>query len=87
MKVHELKTWPEPFEAIWYDMKTAEIRKNDRAFSVGDILRLEEWDPDPDEQTYTGRVIVAEITHIERGFGVPEGYAMLSIRVHEKHDG
>ncbi len=45
MKVHELKTWPEPFEAIRRGMKTCEIRKNDRDFKAGDILELVEWDP------------------------------------------
>ena len=45
MKVHELKTWPESFEALWYDMKTADFRRNDRGFAAGDVLRLVEWDP------------------------------------------
>lgn len=46
MKVHELKAWPESFDAIWRGMKTAEYRHDDgRGFAAGDILELEEWEP------------------------------------------
>lgn len=40
---HDLKTAPEHFEAVWSGAKTAELRKDDRGFSVGDVLRLREW--------------------------------------------
>ena len=34
--VHELKCWPEYFEAVISGAKTFEVRKNDRDFAVRD---------------------------------------------------
>jgi hypothetical protein len=43
---HELKTWPDPFEAVWTGQKRYEIREeDDRKFSVGDKLSLKEFIP------------------------------------------
>jgi hypothetical protein len=44
-KTHELKTWPECFQAIKRGQKTFDIRENDRNFQVGDILVLREFKP------------------------------------------
>lgn len=65
MKTHELKTWPEPFEAAWCGNKTFEIRVNDRDYQVGDELMLCEWDNQTAE--YTGRRIEAIISYMVRG--------------------
>jgi hypothetical protein len=43
--MHELKTWPEYFEAVWTGIKCYEIRKNDRNFSLNDELYLREFVP------------------------------------------
>ena len=48
MKIHELKTWPNMFEALSSGDKKCEVRKNDRGFSVGDVLKLMEFRPCPD---------------------------------------
>ncbi len=79
-KRHELKTWLEPFQAVWDRKKTAEFRLNDRGFEVGHELLLREWD-DP-AQEYRQRYILVTITDIRRGemFGIPRGYVMLSFR-------
>lgn len=45
MTRHDLKCWPEYFEAIHDGRKTFEVRKNDRGYQAGDILDLHEWDP------------------------------------------
>lgn len=45
--VHELKTWPDSFQAILDDIKTHEVRTFDRPFAVGDVLHLREFVPCP----------------------------------------
>lgn len=66
--VHELKTYPEYFEAVQSGKKPFEVRKNDRPFAVGDYLALNEYDPGENENCpspgYTGRALLAEITYI-----------------------
>lgn len=37
---HELKTWPDFFDAIWNNEKHFELRKDDRGFQAGDTLLL-----------------------------------------------
>lgn len=75
-KRHELKTAPSAFCHVIDGTKTAEYRKDDRGFSVGDVLWLREWSQ---AFGYTGREATAVITHITRGPWVPEGFAMLSM--------
>ena len=76
--MHELKTWPEPFQAMWEGRKTFEFRNNDRGFKEGDTLILKEWNPINEE--YTGRVVSGVVTYlIWEGFDVPEGYCIMSL--------
>ncbi len=42
--IHELKCWPEFFDAIEDGDKTFEVRVNDRGFQKGDVLLLKRWD-------------------------------------------
>lgn len=80
MKTHELKTWPEYFQAILERRKTFELRKTDRPFEVGDTLFLREFDPHTKE--YSGRNLRTQITYILDGaktaWGPPEDTAILS---------
>jgi len=69
---HELKTWPEYYEAIITGRKKFEVRINDRNFQVGDRLLLQEWNPQTKE--YTGRYTARKITYIMR-----EGNEFLSL--------
>lgn len=71
MTTHHLKTLPPYFQAVMAGLKTAELRKDDRDFQVGDILVLEEWDG-------VGRELTRVVTHIVRG-GEWLGYVMLSM--------
>ncbi len=43
--IHELKTWPEFWDAVDRGEKTFEVRKDDRGFQVGDVLALQRWQP------------------------------------------
>lgn len=47
MSTHELKVWPEYFDALASGEKSFEFRKDDREprFAVGDVLRLREYHP------------------------------------------
>lgn len=77
--MHILKCDKKPFYLMRTGIKTAEFRKNDRDFKVGDILVLMEWDG----ITYTGSNVSFVITHMQDGYGIPEGYVMISGRVIE----
>ncbi|EIQ7125990.1 DUF3850 domain-containing protein [Enterococcus faecalis] len=73
--IHELKILPEYFEAVVSGNKRFEIRKNDRNYQKGDILRLNEYQ----EGQYTGDVHVAEITYIT-DYAQQDGYVVLGIK-------
>lgn len=45
MTEHTLKVVPPYFDALVSGSKTFEVRKNDRAYQAGDVLRLREWHP------------------------------------------
>lgn len=61
--VHELKCWPQLFEAIKEDRKRHDLRRaDDREFRVGDLLKLREFDPQ--SERYTGREQTVRITYI-----------------------
>lgn len=76
---HELKAWPEAFDAVWAGDKPFEFRKADRNFQPGDWVRLRRWDPTTEQ--YTGPEITADVGFVLRGpaFGVPEGYCVFGL--------
>lgn len=82
-RVHELKIKPVHFDAVTRTVKTFEVRKNDRAFSVGDLLRLREWA----DGIYTGNEITVRVVYILSHDDFPEaiaeGYVVLAIRIEE----
>lgn len=80
--VHDLKTVPPWFAMVFHGEKTAELRKHDRRFEIGNLLRLREWHPD--ESRYSGSEVLAEITSIVTDADGPwltEGHCMLSFKV------
>jgi len=83
MTAHSLKTHPEEFRSTKNGLKLAEFRLDDRDYQVGDVLILEEWNPET--RSYTNDVLWALVRHVQRGgkFGIPDGYVMMSIDVEE----
>ena len=78
MTIHELKILPEYYDAVRFGDKRFEIRKNDRDYHTGDILRLKEWDG----KQYTGEELDAVVRYIYHGideYGLAEGYCIMSI--------
>ena len=71
---HELKTWPQYFQALWAGAKTFEIRRN-MTFKVHDEIVLQEYDPEEDD--YTGREIEGFITYLT-DFAQKKGYCVFS---------
>ena len=61
---HVKKIWPEYFQKILEGKKTYELRLADWKCKEGDILVLQEWDPQT--KKYTGREIEKEITYISK---------------------
>lgn len=75
----ELKIYPKYFEAVISGKKKFEVRKNDRKYSVGDVLILKEWD----NIKYTGRKAEAEVIYLmdDRFIGVQPGYVVMGIEL------
>lgn len=81
MKIHELKTWPEPWWAVYYGAKRHEWRKDDRGFAVGDVLVLIPVEGEAPHAPIPRPPLSVVVTYITRGpaFGVPAGYVCMSI--------
>ena len=84
MKRHILKTDSEVFQASWDEIKTFEIRIDDRDFQVGNELLLAETVASGEEMKkgalleYTGRFIIQTITYKLKGmYGLSEGWCIL----------
>jgi hypothetical protein len=78
---HNLKTWPEYFDAVAIGAKTFEVRKHDRDYVVGDWLRLMEYDPETER--FTGREAMRRVTYILSGhllhIGIRRGYCVMGL--------
>jgi ASC-1-like (ASCH) protein len=78
MKSHNIKCWPEYFELLATGKKTFEIRENDRDYQVGDILFIQEWDPET--KRYTGRQLKRKIKYMIQGqFGLPDNICVMQL--------
>lgn len=77
--VHELKLRRDYFADVVTRKKTFELRLMNRAYQVGDVLVLREWNPDG--EVYTGREARRRVTHILLGpvFGLEAGFGILSM--------
>ena len=78
MKIHELKIDPEYFNDVKTRKKRFEIRKNDRDFQIGDLLKLQEYDRE--KKNYTGEETIKGIGYIlDNQEYLREGYVILGI--------
>lgn len=73
MADHVLKIHEQPFNDLLSGVKTCEVRNNDRGFQPGDTVQLHEI-----ADTFTGRVMARKITHVQTGYGLPDGLCVLS---------
>lgn len=74
--IHALKTEPAFFEASAADVKSFEVRKNDRPYHTGDYVALNEWSG----EGYTGRCTLHKVVYILSDPAYcKEGYVVLGL--------
>lgn len=76
MKIHELKILSPYFEHVLDGTKNFEIRKNDRKFNIGDIVKLKHWDNQKEE--FTGQFVYRRISFIT-DFNQRKGYVVFAM--------
>lgn len=78
--IHDLKIQSKFYEKVLSGEKTFEIRFNDRNYSVGDILILNEIL----DQKYTGNKVTVKVVymlnHEDFPQGIPVGYVVMGIK-------
>jgi len=87
MKIHELKTDPEVFDAVILGLKGFEIRRDDRNFQVGDELFLRKTRYTGAQMKegmpleYTGENCVRRVGYVLHGpvYGLEAGWVIMSI--------
>ncbi|MEI2327339.1 DUF3850 domain-containing protein [Priestia megaterium] len=76
--LHNLKINKEFFGPVLDQIKTFEIRKNDRNFRVGDTVTLNEWDNE--KKQYTGRRTNIEIIYMT-DYEQKDNYVVFSFKI------
>jgi ParB family chromosome partitioning protein len=75
---HDLKIWPEWFDLVVSRRKEFELRKDDRVYSAGDMLRLRVWDPKTEK--FLGPVARCRVGVVMRNLpGLQAGFVAMSI--------
>lgn len=86
MQTHDLKCWPNYYEAVERGEKPFEVRRDDRGFQKGDILRLWKYDhtrgyhttkPHGHERAKIDRLVTWVLTGGQ--FGVEPGYVVMGL--------
>jgi hypothetical protein len=76
---HELKIWPMYYREVVDGQKRFEIRRADRTFLAGQMVRLREYIPETAESGggYTGGQATILITYVVTKFaGIADGYCV-----------
>lgn len=95
MKEHELKTDPQVFDDVVAGRKTFEIRKDDRGFEWGDVLKLRKTKHTGGEMAagapleYVGPPLYVYVTYILHGpiYGLADGWVIMAIQPRDGHAG
>jgi hypothetical protein len=79
--IHVLKTWPEVFDAVKAGKKRFEVRKDDRFFQSGDLVRLQRYNPELKSYTPGCDPLEFRVGWILRGgqFGIEPGYVVFQL--------
>lgn len=87
---HHLKVMAQYYDAVEEELKTFEVRKNDRGFQKGDTLILHRFTLEELNQLEMGELwplrpapkLRVEVTYILTGgqFGIKSGYVVLGIK-------
>ena len=77
--VHKLKILRPFADGIHFGRKKFEIRKNDRAYQTGDILRFTCIDDKGNQVYHPINIRQYRITYLLNGWGLKNGYVALSI--------
>lgn len=87
MTVHELKCRPTLFDDIRSGRKSFDIRKNDRGFQTGDVIKFRKFCPSKKEYTSPPESLTADIGYVLSGFGLRSDYVCLGLNLFGKNNG
>ena len=79
-QIHYLKTWVRWWDDIEKGNKSFDVRRNDRNFQVGDVLKLQKYDPA--NSSYLGPTVTRHVRYVLELSEVPfagfqHGYVVL----------
>lgn len=80
MKTHKLKLNIKFCDAILRGIKTFEIRKDDRGFQTGDLIKFKPVNNDGEEGYHKVQNHTYKITYILSGWGLKDNYVVLAIK-------
>lgn len=81
---HELKVYPQFWPSVKNGSKPFEVRRNDRNFRVGDLVKLFAYDPKSgyvDRSVSVSYPITYVLHHEDFPIGVPIGFVVLGFGV------
>jgi len=92
---HQLKCWPPGYEHLLDGRRRFDVRKNDRMFKVGDVIKFREFVPKmhaakfgQDNEYYTGRNFFMRVRYIlnprpdrDPDCGLVSGYVALDLEM------